>query len=151
MPVSFPVAPPTFARTQTGASPDAMFGYLSSALDQNLNYIVLPRQINLGDPGEASRYAKVSFTNTDGTTLTGAPIADSVTVLERSAQRQTAVDFVRLLVSEQGRAFVQSRDFLAGPVLVAGDVSALPGELAPFVEGCFERSHCELGSRQNAN
>jgi hypothetical protein len=39
-----------------------------------------------------------------------------------------------LLVSEQGQALVQSRDFLAGPVLVGGDVPALPGELAPFVE-----------------
>jgi hypothetical protein len=56
-----------------------------------------------------------------------------------------------LLVSEQGQALVQSRDFLAGPVLVGGDVPALPGELAPIVEGCYERSRCELGSRQNAN
>jgi molybdate/tungstate transport system substrate-binding protein len=131
------LALPTFATTQTGAMPDASFSYLSNALNQNLHYLVLPRQINLGDPSQAARYGSVSFTNTKGFTYRGAPIAFSATVLKGSQQTQTAIDFLRLLVSEQGQAFVASRDFLSSPILVGGDARQLPAELRPYATGCY--------------
>jgi hypothetical protein len=77
---------------------------------QNLAYIVLPRQINLGDPG-------------------------ALPAMRRSASP---------IPTEQGSRALRA-------VRSGGDVSLLPGELAPFVEGCYERLHCELGSSHNAN
>ena len=140
---------PAFTTTVNGAIPDARFGYLSSVLDQKQNYIVLPRQINLGDPTESALYAKASFTNTDGFTYRGGPIRFSATLLKNSAAPQTALDFIRLLISEQGQAFATSRDFLASPILVGGDASALPAELRPFVTGCFEATHCTIPDDQH--
>ncbi len=140
---------PTFTTTQTGDTPDAKFGYLSSALDQKQNYLVLPRQINLGDPTESARYATASFTNTDGFTYRGGPIRFSATVLKNSTAPQTATDFIRLLISEQGQAFLTSRDFLASQILVGGDARQLPAELRPFVTGCYKATPCTIPRDQH--
>jgi hypothetical protein len=43
-----------------------------------------------------------------------------------------------LLISEQGQAYVASRDFLSSPILVGGDARALPAELRPYVTGCYD-------------
>jgi molybdate/tungstate transport system substrate-binding protein len=139
------LVPPSYTTTASGAVPDATFGYLSSAIASGSPYIALPPQINLSDLSLAPFYAQVSFTNSDGVTFRGAPIYDSVTVLERSAHAQAATDFVRLLVSPQGHQLVLSDGFLNTPLLVGGDVSAVPAELRPFIAGCFE--HCRSGHR----
>jgi molybdate/tungstate transport system substrate-binding protein len=133
------LTPPAFTTTASGAVPDATFGYLSSAVDKGLSYIALPPQINLSDPRLARFYSSVSFTNNSGDTFRGAPIYDSVTVLQRSADEPTAIDFVRLLLSPQGRRFQQSRGFLETPVLVGGDSSAVPRTLARYIAGCYEQ------------
>jgi molybdate/tungstate transport system substrate-binding protein len=137
------LAPPLFTTTVDGAVPDATFGYLSSSIAAGTPYIALPPQINLSDLDLAPFYAHASFTNNDGVTFRGAPIYDSVTVLQRSANTQAATDLVRLLVSPQGHQLVQSDGFLDTPLLVGGDVSAVPRELRPYIAGCFE--HCRVG------
>jgi molybdate/tungstate transport system substrate-binding protein len=137
------LVPPSYTTTASGAVPDATFGYLSSAVASGSPYIALPPQINLSDLALARYYAQVSYTNSGGVTFRGAPIYDSVTVLEHSAGEQAATDFVRLLVSPQGHQLVQSDGFLDTPVLVGGDVSAVPPELRPFIGGCFDR--CRSG------
>jgi molybdate/tungstate transport system substrate-binding protein len=142
------LTPPAFTTTASGAVPDATFGYLSSAVDKGLSYIALPPQINLSDPRLARFYSRVSFTNNSGNTFRGAPIYDSVTVLERSADERTAIDFVRLLLGPQGRGFQQSRGFLDTPVLIGGDSSAVPRTLRRYIAGCYERQRC--GTRHRA-
>jgi hypothetical protein len=87
-------------------------------------------------------YSRVSFTNSSGNTFRGAPIYDSVTVLQRSTAEQTAIDFVRLLLSPQGRRLQQARGFLDTPVLVGGDGSAVPRTLRRYIDGCYERQRC---------
>jgi molybdate/tungstate transport system substrate-binding protein len=136
------LTPPAFTTTASGAVPDATFGYLSSAVDKGLHYIALPRQINLSDPSLARFYSRVSFTNKSGATFRGAPIYDSVTVLQRSTAEHTAIDFVRLLLSPQGRRLQQSRGFLETPVLVGGDGSAVPRTLRRYIDGCYEQERC---------
>ena len=138
------LAPPTYARTVSGAVPDATFGYLSSSLAAGTPYIALPAEINLSDLSLAHYYGQVSFTNSDGVAFHGAPIYDSVTVLNHSAHQQAAIDFVRLLLSPQGHQLLQADGFLDTPVLVGGDPGAVPSELQPFVGGCYE--HCALAS-----
>jgi molybdate/tungstate transport system substrate-binding protein len=137
------LAPPLYTTTVSGATPDATFGYLSSSIAAGTPYIALPPQINLSDLDLARFYSRASFTNTDGVTFRGAPIYDSVTVLQRSANAQAAIDFVRLLVSPQGHQLVQSDGFLDTPLLVGGDLFAVPAELRPFIAGCYE--HCRRG------
>jgi molybdate/tungstate transport system substrate-binding protein len=132
------LTPPAFTTTASGAVPDATFGYLSGAIDKGQSYITLPPQINLSDLSMAGRYATVSFTNNDGFTFRGAPIYDSVTVLQRSPNPQTATDFVRLLVSPQGHQFVLSRGFLDTPLLAGGNLAAIPPQLFQYVRGCYE-------------
>jgi hypothetical protein len=102
----------------------------------------LPPQINLSDPQLARFYSRVSFTNKSGIRFRGAPIYDSVTVLQRSDAEQTAIDFVRLLLSPLGRRMQQSRGFLDTPVLVGGDSSAVPRKLRRYIDGCYERKRC---------
>jgi molybdate/tungstate transport system substrate-binding protein len=132
------LTPPAFTTTASGAVPDATFGYLSSAVDKGLPYIALPPQINLSDPRQARFYARVSYTNRNGDTFRGAPIYDSVTVLRHSANEQTAIDFVRLLLGPRGRRLQQSRGFLDTPVRVGGDSSAVPPTLRRYIDGCYE-------------
>jgi molybdate/tungstate transport system substrate-binding protein len=136
------LTPPAFTTTVSGAVPDATFGYLSSAVDKGLSYIALPPQINLSDPRLARFYSRVSFTNRNGDTFRGAPIYDSVTVLRRSADEQTAIDFVGLLLGLQGRRLQHSRGFLDTPVLVGGDSSAVPRALRRYIDGCYEQERC---------
>jgi molybdate/tungstate transport system substrate-binding protein len=132
------LAPPAFTNTVSGAVPDATFGYLSSAIYSGSPYIALPPQINLSDLNLARFYSQVSYTNNEGVTFRGAPIYDSVTVLQRSTNEQAAIDFVHLLLSPQGRQLVHADGFLDTPLLVGGDVSAVPSELRPFIQGRFE-------------
>lgn len=139
------LTPPSFTTTASGAVPDATFGYLSSAIDKHLSYLALPPQINLGVLDQAKRYATVSFTNKDGNTFRGAPIYDSVTVLQRTPNHQVAVDFVHFLLTDQGHAFVLSRGFLPSPILVGGDPGAVPTELKPYIDGCYLPRRCDRG------
>lgn len=88
------LAPPTFTTTESGTAPDATFGYRSSAIYSGSPYIALPAAINLSDLDLASFYHHARYTNNEGVTFHGAPIYDSVTVLNRSANPQAATDFV---------------------------------------------------------
>lgn len=136
------LAAPEFTKTVSGKTPDANFGYVSSAKDKKLHYIALPKQINLSAPKYATFYNKVSFTNAKGVTLRGAPIYDSVTVLQRSKYRRAAIDFVRFLLSPRGHELVLSRGFLPGKVLLGGDRGAVPKDLRRFIDGCHGAGRC---------
>ncbi|HEY5319135.1 MAG TPA: extracellular solute-binding protein [Solirubrobacteraceae bacterium] len=142
------LVPPAYTTTASGAVPDATFGYLSSAIAAGTPYIALPPEINLSDLGMARFYHHASFTNTDGVTFRGAPIYDSVTVLQRAANPQGATDLVRLLLSPQGHQLVLSDGFLGTPVLADGDISAVPAELRPFIAGCYHRCSVGRGRRR---
>ena len=143
------LTPPAFTTTETGATPDATFGYLSSAIYSGSPYIALPSESNLSDLNLAWFYHRASYTNNEGVTFHGDPIYDSVTVLDRSANAQADTDFVRLLVSPQGHQLVLSDGFLDTPLLVGGDVSAVPPELRPYIRGCFDRCGRRWGGRHS--
>jgi molybdate/tungstate transport system substrate-binding protein len=132
------LVPPSKSATASGGVPDATFGYLSSAIASGAPHVALPSEINLSDPSFARLYSRVSFTNTDGVTLHGAPIYASVTILQRSANEQAAIAFVRLLVSPQGHQLVEADGFLDTPVLVGGDRASIPTELQPFIARSFD-------------
>jgi molybdate/tungstate transport system substrate-binding protein len=129
------LTPPSYTTTASGATPDATFGYLSGAIDKGQSYITLPAPINLSQPTMAKEYAKARFTNDQGVAFRGAPIYDSVTVLNRTSNEQAAIDFVRLLLSPFGHGVLHSRGFLDTPLLVGGKRGSVPAELRPYIDG----------------
>ncbi len=86
---------------------DYMFQYKSVAIQHNLKYIELPREINLGDPGMNDLYKTVSQEVTGSTpgskmTVTGEYINYSLTILDKAPHSNDAINFVSFLLSDKG-------------------------------------------------
>lgn len=86
---------------------DYMFQYKSVAIQHNLKYIVLPDNINLGNPRKNEIYKSVSVEITGSTPnskmiATGDYINYSLAVLRNAPESYAAIDFVSLLLSEEG-------------------------------------------------
>lgn len=86
---------------------DYMFQYKSVAIQHNLKYIVLPDNINLGNPRKNEIYNSVSVEITGSTpnskmTATGEYINYSLAVLKNAPESEAAIGFVSLLLSEEG-------------------------------------------------
>jgi molybdate/tungstate transport system substrate-binding protein len=72
---------------------DAMFLYLSAAIDLALPYLTLPDEINLSNPAMATTYAKVYFTTNMGQTFHGKPISFSAAVLKNTNKSSRCTAF----------------------------------------------------------
>jgi molybdate/tungstate transport system substrate-binding protein len=86
---------------------DYMFQYKSVAIQHKLKYIVLPKEINLGDPSRNDVYSSVSFDvagSKPGTKMKvkGDYINYSITVLDKALQKEEAVSFLEFLLSPEG-------------------------------------------------
>ncbi len=86
---------------------DYAFEYLSVAVQHELDYVVLPAEVNLGDPDLAEFYATAS-TEIAGSepgstrTVTGAPIAYGVTILRDAPNNEAAEALAEFLLSPDG-------------------------------------------------
>lgn len=69
-------------RFETGAV-EAAFVYRSMAQERGYEFVGLPAEVNLSDPGLAERYAETSYGLPDGTIIRGAPISYAATVRHR--------------------------------------------------------------------
>jgi molybdate/tungstate transport system substrate-binding protein len=74
-----------------------LFLYKSAAVSHGLNYISLPRQVNLGDPTLGSFYATFSYQLPTGPS-SGSPILLFVTVPGNATQGANALSFVTYVV-----------------------------------------------------
>ncbi len=86
---------------------DYAFEYLSVAVQHELQYVVLPAEVNLGDPDQAELYATASTQIAgsqpgDTRTVSGAPIAYGITILDNAPNREAAEAFVAFLLSMDG-------------------------------------------------
>lgn len=86
---------------------DYMFQYKSVAIQHGLNYVVLPSEINLGNPAYDSLYSSVSLEVTGSSpgsrmTVRGEYITYSLTVLKDAPNEEAAMDFVSFLLSPEG-------------------------------------------------
>ncbi|MEF8788432.1 MAG: tungstate ABC transporter substrate-binding protein WtpA [Planctomycetota bacterium] len=89
---------------QTGAL-DCGFLYRSVAVQQGLDYVELPPELNLGSPEHAQDYASVTVRMKPGegaTTVRGRPISYGVTIPKSVRHRKVARDYVRMLLSDVG-------------------------------------------------
>ncbi len=126
----------TLAQLESGEI-DAMFLYLSAAQGLALPYLLLPDEINLGNPALAANYARVHFTTNTGQTFHGKPISFSAAVLNNASHPHAALQFVEYLLSPLGQQLVQSAHFLPGPALAGGDVASVPQHLRALLQGGY--------------
>jgi molybdate/tungstate transport system substrate-binding protein len=87
---------------------DYMFQYKSVAIQHDLKYIELPKEINLSDPSRNDIYSSVSIDvagSKPGNKMkvTGDYINYSITVLDKAPQKEEAIDFLEFLLSPEGR------------------------------------------------
>ncbi|HIE08890.1 MAG TPA: tungstate ABC transporter substrate-binding protein WtpA [Armatimonadetes bacterium] len=119
---------------------DYAFEYQSVAMQHNLRFVKLPPQIDLGDERFADFYrkARVEVTGKEPgkkSVYIGTPILYGVTIPTVSRHPELAVEFVKLLVSEEGRKIL--RRCFQEPVVPAFCPSrfydALPEGIKPLV------------------
>jgi len=87
---------------------DYMFQYKSVALQHNLKYIELPKEINLSDPTMSNIYSAVSTDvagNKPGIRMqvTGDYINYSVTIINNAPQKEDAINFLEFMLSPEGQ------------------------------------------------
>jgi molybdate/tungstate transport system substrate-binding protein len=87
---------------------DYMFQYKSVALQHQLKYVELPKEINLSDPTKGNIYSTVSTEvagNKPGNRMkvTGDYINYSVTVIDNAPQKEEAINFLEFMLSAEGQ------------------------------------------------
>jgi molybdate/tungstate transport system substrate-binding protein len=114
---------------------DAGIFYLNEVKEQNLPYITLPPQINLGDPSLAATYATVQWINPKtGKVIKGAPILYTITIPSTAKNRDGAIAFVNFLLSSRGQAMLSANGVLQTAVKVVGEASAVPQPLRQYIQ-----------------
>lgn len=93
---------------------DYAFEYQSLARFHHLPFVSLPREVNLGDPAQADRYAGAvvrlpgkSLAGADSITFRGEPIVYGLTIPVAAPHPDLAQAFVRFVLSPEGRAIVE--------------------------------------------
>ena len=123
-----------------GTEADYVFTFRSVAHDQNLEYLELPPQINLGSPEFADYYARVSVTyespgaeGTAETTVRGAPIVYGVSIPTNAENPEGAAEFLKAFLGDRGRAHLADSGFTPLPVPLCDAPEKLPPALRPLV------------------
>ena len=122
---------------------DYAFEYLSVAVQHDLEYVDLPVEINLGDPDFAEGYATAS-TEIAGSspgetrTMTGAPIAYGITLLDDAPNPEAAMAFMEYMLSPEGGLAVLEDvgqpPFIPCRISAGTESGTVPDGLAGLVE-----------------
>jgi molybdate/tungstate transport system substrate-binding protein len=106
--------------------------YRSDALEQHLDYIKLPVQINLSDPAMASAYGKVTVNAGSLGELTGKPIIYGLTVPATAPDAALGQAFVRFVLSSKGQAIMASEGFVSIKPALASSQKKVPATVKPL-------------------
>jgi molybdate/tungstate transport system substrate-binding protein len=122
---------------------DYIFIYKSVALQHNLNYLELPPEINLSDPGFEDRYNQVSVEITgnspgDFITVRGSKMIYGITLLDNAPNREEAIDFLVFLLGEPGLSIMKQMGQGMDSLPFTGSRVKLPPELAAL---CIEEQN----------
>lgn len=117
---------------------DYAFEYSSVAVQHNLNYVVLPAEIDLSDEAFKDFYAtaEVAIAGEEpGTTITkrGTPIVYAVTIPSNFPNQELAIAWVDFLLSPKGTAIMEANGQPPVVPAVTNDKSKLPDKLRKYV------------------
>ena len=109
---------------------DAIPAYKHEAIERGFPFITLPPQINLGEPAFASYYKQAGCTQQDGSLNFGKPIVFDVTIPNTIKNSEGATQFVKFLVSDQGKRIFENEGFKLLPLTAGGNKTAIPQEIS---------------------
>lgn len=117
---------------------DYAFEYSSIAVQHNLNYVVLPPEINLSSEELKEYYATAQVEipgKEPGETITqtGTPIVYGVTIPKNFPNPELAVAWIDFLLSSDGMAIMEANGQPAVIPAVTNDKSKLPDKLKEYV------------------
>jgi molybdate/tungstate transport system substrate-binding protein len=118
---------------------DYCFLYLSNAKQYGLNYVELPEEINLGSQQYAENYQHVSVKfeqqrfSTVSLDRTGQTIYFGLTIPANAPQPQLATEFVKFILSEEGKNVFQSCWQPVFQPSFTDNLTAVPSELLSLV------------------
>ena len=111
---------------------DYAFEYKSLALQHNLRFVELPKEINLKDPKLEKYYAKVRvFLEFKNKTILAKPIVYGVAIPKNAEHKKLAIEFLRFMLGEEGRKIFEKdhQSFLPKPIAYG----SVPKEIAEVI------------------
>jgi molybdate/tungstate transport system substrate-binding protein len=103
--------------------------YKSNALEDHLDYVKLPDQINLSDPAMAATYGQVTVNGGSLGELTGKPIIYGLTVPTTAPDARLGEAFVKFVLTAKGQAIMASEGFVSISPALASRQASVPGTL----------------------
>ncbi|MFQ5891201.1 MAG: extracellular solute-binding protein [Candidatus Methanofastidiosia archaeon] len=114
---------------------NAVFAYKHEALERNLPFIQLPKEINLASFKHSDFYKEVSYT-LKGKTIYASPIIYVLTIPKTVRNKKSAIEFVKFILEKKNLFF---SNFGEIPILSGGDKDSIPLELREYIVGdCCE-------------
>ena len=125
------------ARLEAGQL-DVAFLYRASVVPLGISYIVLPPEVNQGQPALATLYATQSYrSEKKGVTYKGSPIVYTATVPVNAKHPAAGQAFVLFLLGEEGQTILHAAGIGVAGVLSGGDASSIPAEIRAVVQGAL--------------
>jgi len=121
----------TPTRTLANGGLDINLTYLSSALGSTTPFVMLPDQVNLGNPDDSDLYARASYTNGAGQTFTGGVIRPGIAPIQGATGAAGAEITLQYIFSHQAD-LLSTFHFLSSDIYAGGDPAAIPEELRPY-------------------
>ncbi len=123
----------TLMTTLESGQIDAAEAYKHEAVARGLPYIALPSEINLSDPKLSNFYSQASYTLNIGQAIAGEPIYFSVTIPETSKNIDGSSAFIKFLLSETGRQFLEKDGLNPIKAVAEGDIGKIPSAIKSVV------------------
>ncbi len=111
---------------------DYLFIYQSVATQHassGVRFLSLPPEIDLSDTDYTSNYSTVKVHKANGDISTGKPIVYGLTIPKNAQNRELAVEFISLLIGEQGQTIFRSAGQPPVVPAVASNVQEVPEAL----------------------
>ncbi len=112
---------------------DYAFEYRSVAVQHGFKFVELPDEINLTNTNHENTYKKVKVWLANGKVLTAEPIVYGITIPNNAPNKNFAVEFIKLLITEYGQEVFENCGQPPIVPAVASDVDKLPENLQPLV------------------
>ena len=112
---------------------DYFYIYRSVAVQHGFKFVELPSQIDLGSIDYKDMYNKVNIELSNGKVIDGKPIVYGITIPNNAIENDLAVEFVKLVISEEGQQiFIDNGQPPIVPA-VSNDIDAVPDELKEYL------------------